>query len=139
MRTGCLALSVVLSGVVCGCGGGDAPPKYAVSGTVTYQGLALDKGTILFLPADGKGPPDGAPIIKGNFQCEATLGEKKVQIRASLENKGGAEAEGDHQMPTEMNMPAPVIVEMVPEKYNSNTTLTKEVTTGDNVFEFKLD
>lgn len=53
----------------------------SVTGTVTYEGKTVDSGAITFLPADGQGPPSGAPIENGNYKVEPiTPGMKIVQI-----------------------------------------------------------
>lgn len=132
--------SALLLLVVGGCGGvDDAPAKYTVSGTVSFSGQPVSEGTILFMPEDGNGRPDGGPIKDGKFEFESTKGKKRVEIRASLigEVKEGSE----NAMPSEMGMKTPEVTEMIPEKYNSKSELTQDVTTdaGKNKFEFRLE
>ena len=71
-----LAPTVVL---IHGCGNNAA----RVTGQVTYEGELVGRGTITFLPVDGKGPTAGAAIVNGSFTVEDMLpGEKVVQIEA---------------------------------------------------------
>jgi hypothetical protein len=67
------ALPLLLA--LAGCGGA------SVSGTVTYQGKAVEDGYISFQPADGKGTPVGAPIAAGKYTVSGLVaGKYKAQI-----------------------------------------------------------
>jgi hypothetical protein len=71
-----LALTLAL---LPGCGGGAA----RVAGEVTYEGRPVGDGAISFLPADGKGPAAGGPIVGGQYTVEdLTPGPKLVKIEA---------------------------------------------------------
>lgn len=61
---------------VTGCGGGDdGPPRFRVSGTVTFDGKPVPAGTIYFQPAAGnKGPAGLAAIVKGKFDTSSGKG-----------------------------------------------------------------
>jgi hypothetical protein len=62
------------------CGGSGV----GVRGEVTYEGQPVEKGSITFLPTDGKGQPAGAAITNGRYSLDAiTPGPKVVQIEAS--------------------------------------------------------
>jgi hypothetical protein len=62
-----------------GCSGGAA----RVTGEVTYEGQPVGDGAISFLPADGKGPTAGGPIVAGQYTVEElTPGPKLVKIEA---------------------------------------------------------
>lgn len=69
---GCLGLA--------GCGGrgGDAgPPRYTLSGSVTFEGKPVPTGYISFVPDAAKGntgPGAGATISNGKFATEAGKG-----------------------------------------------------------------
>jgi hypothetical protein len=57
--------------LVAGCGGSKAPPRYNLSGKVTYRGAAVPHGTIFFLPDKAKGnvgPPISVPIANGVYK-----------------------------------------------------------------------
>jgi hypothetical protein len=75
-RGGILIFSMAL---LCGCGGGAA----RVTGEVTFEGQPVGDGAISFLPADGKGPAAGGPIVAGRYTVEnLTPGPKLVKIEA---------------------------------------------------------
>lgn len=52
-----------------------------VSGTVTWEGKALEQGSITFFPADHKGAAQGAFVINGRYTLTGlTPGRKRVRI-----------------------------------------------------------
>ena len=128
---------LLLAVVATGCGGG-GPGRYGVSGTVTFKGKNLDKGQITFSPAEQKGMQGGAEIVNGSYKIDAkqglTAGKYKVSI--SSPEGGTSVAAGENPGdPAEVKLPT----ERIPEKYNAKTELTKDVTDGDNKFDFNLD
>lgn len=69
----------MLVGVVCpiGCGGDSGPPRYQVSGAVTYQGQPVPKGFVTFSPDTSQGnsgPGGGAEIVDGRYVTAAGKG-----------------------------------------------------------------
>src|SRR5438105_14541378 len=83
-RWTCLAACGLLLVSALGCGG-----TANVSGMVTYDGKAVERGKIRFLPLDDKGELDGKGLIvgvdisKGNYKAmDVPLGKKKVAIHA---------------------------------------------------------
>jgi hypothetical protein len=61
---------------------GCAKPTSA-HGKVTYDGKPIEQGAITFLPANGVGPSDGAPIKAGEYAARITSpGRKIAQIIA---------------------------------------------------------
>ncbi|HEV3418359.1 MAG TPA: hypothetical protein VG056_16160 [Pirellulales bacterium] len=64
--------------VIPGCG-----RSTSISGSVSYEGNAVGNGSIVFQPADGRGPTAGAAISDGRYQVESLMpGKKIVQIIA---------------------------------------------------------
>lgn len=63
-----------------GCG---APAAYDISGTVTFEGVPIERGEISFVPTAPGQSPDGGPIEQGQFRLAVKPGDKIVQIRAS--------------------------------------------------------
>jgi hypothetical protein len=64
----CLVLTSVAIAAEIGCGDSSGlPRRYAVSGTVTYKGEPLVKGTISFVPVDANGRAAGGTISKGQY------------------------------------------------------------------------
>ena len=112
-----LTLAVLLAG----CGGDKTPEKFTVAGTVTLDETPIEKGTISFLPADGNGPTAGAVIQNGRYSAEVPAGSKKVSIQAP-------KVVGQRKLFDTPDSPTTdQVKEMVPEKYNSKTTLTADI------------
>ena len=109
-----------------GCGGGSEVDLGEVTGTVTLDGKPLPNAYVQFIPQGGGRPAGGTTDEAGNYKliysasaAGALVGPAKVSITT-----------GDPEDPKR------------PEKlgpgYNSKTTLTAEVTPGDNVHNFDL-
>jgi hypothetical protein len=113
-----------------GCGGAasDAPVLVTVRGNITLDGKPLATGEVLFVPADGVGRSDAAPISAGQYEMKCTVGDKTVSITANEE------------VPSKTPGGIPDYIKLVPAKYNSKTTLKASVT-GDkeSTIDFKLD
>ncbi len=83
--SGTLAVFAVL--VLAGCGRGDKPPMADASGTVTYNGAALEGATVMFIPDTGM-PSTGVTDAAGRFTFNtrgddgAVVGPGKVAITA---------------------------------------------------------
>lgn len=119
-----------------GCKGSDAPDRYPVTGTASFQDQPIEKGTILLLPEDGNGRPDGGDIVNGEFQLQSTPGKKRVEIRANVE----VETPEDQKQPAQLQMETRTYKEIIPPRYNSASELTAEVEAKDqNRLEFKLE
>jgi hypothetical protein len=117
---------------VAGCGGSGG--RLAVSGTVTYKGVPVEQGSIAFIPTAGKGAY-GASIFKGTFAIPADRGLEpgtyKVMISSTVvEGKPPLEPGGPD---------GPQPKELIPAKYNSQTTLTREIKAGQAKLAFNLD
>jgi hypothetical protein len=114
----CALLLLFLVG--CG-GGGSGPETFTVSGNVSLDGKPIEKGTISFVPADGKGPTAGAVIKDGAYTAKVTAGSKKVTIVAP-KVVGTRKLYDTPDSPTTEE-----IKESIPAKYNSKTTLTANI------------
>jgi hypothetical protein len=128
-----LFLILVSLGLV-GCG--DKTNRWPLAGTVNWQGRPLEKGSILFVPAQGhRGPKVGAPIVNGEYQIAkergASPGTYRVEVRADT-------GEYPHA-PTDRPRPrlaAPQIV--IPAEYNRESSLTAVVSRDQTRFDFNL-
>ncbi|MCE9561055.1 MAG: hypothetical protein K8U57_03270 [Planctomycetes bacterium] len=92
------------------------------------NGRPLESGTITFTAPDGK-PPAQATIANGSYSLQSLPGERRVEIRqyVDVKNKKGPGGE-------------PLTVDVIPVKYNNNSTLKATVTeAGPNQFDFKLE
>jgi hypothetical protein len=117
---------LVASFVAVGCGDGK-PPKYKLSGTVSYEGQPIPEGTIMFLASDLRGQPETAPIKDGKYALEVTAGQKKVVVEASK-----------FVGPPDKTMGVRPRDQYLPNKYNVDTTLTKELKPQDDVYDLVL-
>lgn len=114
-----------------GCSRGDG--LTAISGTVTYDKQPVRSGTIDFVPADGKGPTAAAVITDGKYSVKAAPGPKSVSIE-------GVKVIGKRPLNREPNAPMVEIQErIVPDKYNTMTTLTCEIKPNVNTYDFALE
>ena len=137
MRIGCLLLLNLV--VLFGCGGQTGPERVVLTGTVTYQGEPIPKGSIRFIPTgETKGPNSGSNIQDGTYEAKArggvVLGTHRVEIRATRptgESKPKATQHlNEFPEPTEQYLPA---------KYNDESELTLEVTASERTHNFNLD
>jgi len=116
-----------------GCGGGDdGPEMYDVSGEVTFDGVPVESGRILFRSTDG-GKAFAGEIKDGSYELETEPGPMTVEVTASRIVPGKfTSASPDDE-------PEPVGEMYIPAKYNSKTELSATVTEdGDNEFPFSL-
>ena len=113
--------------LICGCS--QDPKLFPVSGTVTFDGAPMPDGDILFIPVDPALGPEPGTIKDGKYTVKAREGKKRVEIRASKILPGGAKGAGGEPVPEDY----------LPQKYNSESTLTAEVkSSGENKVDFPL-
>lgn len=134
-----LALVMAMIFWLQGCGSA-GPERFAVKGTVTLDGEPVSEGSISFIPSGPEGgPTTGSLIENGKFSIPAekgaVLGDHKVEIRAPKQT--------GNQIPVTPPAVSPdgmvdEVVESIPEKYNSKTTLIHTIERGPNVVEFDL-
>jgi hypothetical protein len=130
-----ICLSIVLSIILIGCGGGDTPDLVTVEGTVTLDGKALPNATVEFTPSGEEG---GRPSIavtdeSGDYELQYTAANAgappgKYTVRITTATTTTDEQGNDVDVP-----------ETLPAKYNVETELEKEVKAGANTFDFSLD
>jgi hypothetical protein len=131
-----LALSITFAG--CGWGDTDELPRQALSGTVSLDGQPLALGSIQFRPSSAAEPlPVGAEIKDGTFKIPRdegpTPGNYRVIINSSGERKPLTQAESSGE-----KLPG-VLPDLIPEQYNSKSTLTAKVEADKpNTFDFPL-
>lgn len=114
---------------ICGCTS-SSDGLEPVEGTVTFDGQPVEDGRIQF-----RGKIDSrafsAPIVAGKYATELPVGTSSVEITASRPIPG----KFDESNPGER---VPVGEMYIPAKYNSQTELTAEITSGSNVADFAL-
>jgi hypothetical protein len=111
---------------------GSAP---TVTGTVRLDGQLLPTGVIALIPVDGTpGPGGGGEIKEGKYAIKKGLraGRYRVEIRSTRRL--------DRQVPNFMVPPVLVDeeVSVIPEEYNTRSSLIREVGPGSKVLDFDL-
>lgn len=129
--TRCVAVTTVALFLLvpAGCGS-SGPPLGTVKGKVTLNGEPLEFASVRFQPtAAGGKPSSGYTDAEGNYELRFTkdrngamVGTHKVRISTFAQSNDGK---------------AP-IPERVPQEYNDQTTLEREVVAGDNTHDFEL-
>jgi hypothetical protein len=108
------------------------PTSGDVRGTVTLDGKALEDGTIRFTPIDGKGGTAGGMIKDGQFAFSAPIAKHRVEISATRMTGGRTTPADRHSDAVE------AVVDLIPEKYNTQSELTLDVKGGLNEPRFDL-
>ena len=110
---------------VAGCGHGDRPALAPVHGRVTLDGKPLAGAAVHFEPESGRRASSGVTNTDGEYVLK--------YIRDDL---GGAMGKNTVRISKQKTRdPAS---ETVPDKYNTETILTADVTAGENDFPFEL-
>lgn len=117
-----------------GCGDKSQVRRAAVEGSVTFDNEPVEQGVILFVPDVGVvGPPVQVMITKGKYTAPAatgpTVGRNSVQITAN--RKTGKER-------LVQGVQAEEVVQFIPDKYNTETTLQATIVPGENSIDFDL-
>jgi len=146
MSVSLVALGVTLAAVGCGGSDPDRPKLGKVTGTVTYKGKPLTKGTVTFTPISGKGE-GGDQIASGEIQSDGTyslttfdtddgavLGQHAVTVRSGEEIVSGKPATPGG--PIEYKLPK----SSIPKKYESvgSTPLKYTVEPGGKTIDLEL-
>ncbi|MFM8272068.1 MAG: hypothetical protein ACKODX_06995 [Gemmata sp.] len=133
MRNHCWVVGVLLCA---GCGGSNVVP---VSGTVKLNGQPLANATVSFTPAEGAAPGPGSigtTDANGRYTLQvattnapgAVIGKHRVSITAH--SGGDPSVVPSSAPPAPGDKPVPASKSLVPEEYNSKTTLTFDVPKG---------
>ncbi len=128
------AIVLCVLGLAVGCSGApnDMPDVAAVSGKVLFDGEPLTDARITFQPESGRPSTattneNGEYVLLYNVDVPgAKIGKHKVQISKTNDTKdeNGEVIKSD---------------EIVPSKYNRETTLEETVEDKDNVIDFNLE
>lgn len=103
-----------------------------IGGAVTYDSKPVTKGSLRFLPADGAGPTAACEIIDGKYSVNVSPGKKRVEIEAYR-------VVGQRRHGNDPKNPMQDIHEQIlPEKYNSQSTLVTEIQSSSRVYDFAL-
>ena len=111
---------------ISGCGGSqvdyEGPPRFQVTGAVSIDGKPVPDGSINFIPLDG-GRKSYAGIIDGAYTVEEGKGPNagKYKVEVYGNEVTGEAVDEDLGPPTK---------DIVPPKFNVNTSLEIEITEG---------
>ena len=125
LRAACVLL---LSAALCGCQRG--PEVGTVKGTISLDGQPVEGGIVRFVPADGNSQPADCVITDGAYIVTMPLGEKKVEVfwaKSKSDLPVDTAGQGNEQ-----------IVQMIPARYNTQTTLSHTVVKGEEQKDFQL-
>jgi hypothetical protein len=132
-----LSIAMAIGLLTAGGCGAEAGSRRAVSGTVTFNGAPLDRGTITFTAtSDSGGERGGALIDNGKYELPAAHGLEpgtyRVEISSPEESTSSAEDYAAGNMP--LTNPDRIAAE-----FNTESSLTVEVTSsGPNEFNFAV-
>jgi hypothetical protein len=127
------AFAIVLL-VAAGCSNG----RNSVQGKVSYDNNPVDSGSIVFSP---EGDPAGRPQAKGEIKGGEysissnegpSTGKHKVQVYWNKKTGKQIGTPGDASVKTDQ------VIQMIPKKYNSETTLSVDISSGSNEQNFAL-
>jgi hypothetical protein len=108
--------------------------KPVMEGTVTLDGIPIEKGTIRLIPFDGNGQTAGCGIVDGKYRMQAAPGRMQVRINANRK---------DGTMLDPLNPGSGARVdryrEYIPDRYNEKSELEFTVQAGRNVADFMLE
>lgn len=133
----CLGLCMLASLGLEGCGSvaDDQPDLGQVSGQVTLDGQPLAAANIYFQPVEGGRNSTATTDDQGNYVLDylrdlkgAKIGQHKVRISTFVEPVKGDDGAVEN----------PGKKELVPDKYNKQTELEKEVKAGENVINIEI-
>ena len=130
------AVLLVLALLLAGCGKEHLPIK----GRVTFDGTPVDGGVILFVPEpDASGKPSsastGGKIIAGEYTLDGERGPFPGRYRVLITWK---QKTGQKITRQSDGLQFDEMVQVIPQEYNSATTLTAEVATNKTTFDFDL-
>lgn len=115
-----------------GCGGSEDPlGRIAVTGTVTLDGQPVSNGTIRFAPMEGAkhATVAGATIIDGLYKIAQEQGLPPGTYKVVV---SAPQSEGEAGDPMAPGYKEPVVRELVPARYNTQTELTAEISSTDS-------
>ncbi len=129
-RKSVIWLLCAAASVCTGCGPGD---KGYVNGRVTLDGNPVEKARVHFHPVGGGRMSQGVTGANGDFELRYTIDEKGALIGEHKVVISTGEPVLDDKTGREYFLP-----EVIPAKYNKNTTLTANVKAGNNPIDFEL-
>jgi len=131
MKSLCVySLFAVAAVILAGCSESQLETQ-AVTGTVTFDGTPIAEGEIIFRDAAGKVRSCGGQITDGKYSFDASPGSKKVEITAMRDVPGKMDTSNP-------GVEVPLRTQYIPATYNTETTLTADVSSDKTTFDFEL-
>ncbi len=130
-------IALLFVGAVLASGGCTSGSKQvAVKGTVHFDGSPVEEGSISFFPEDGEARKASAAIINGEFAIPAERGPApgKFKVEISWMRKTGKKIPS-----ADPGIEIDERKEVIPAKYNTASTLLRDITSGDNTLEIRLE
>jgi hypothetical protein len=114
------------------------PQRLSITGNITLKGIPLDQGRIEFLPTEqGQSFATGAMILNGAYTVPAEHGLPLGKYRVIIHSTAPPTGDPSEKAP---GSDLPILKERIPPSYNSESTVTVEVTAdGPNRFDFMID
>jgi len=139
IRTVCALIVCVC---VVGCGPGNPHKRMAVSGSVKFDGVALDQGLIQFEPPAGSTAHVNASavITNGKYELPVAGGLAPGSYKVSISSHAAAAPLSNDPVKAMEDASKPPPPERIPAKYNAATELQIEVKQQEtpNKFDFDL-
>lgn len=126
-----LALACVLAA---GCGRGSKLRRLPLAGSVTFAGQPVEDGLIEFIPVEATpGPSFGGMVKAGRYDVPAAqggheAGTYRVQITSSRVSAKTLTVNTQVFRPDGAEMEVPVMENLIPAKYNVQSTLRATIT-----------
>ncbi|MCL4206743.1 MAG: carboxypeptidase regulatory-like domain-containing protein [Pirellulaceae bacterium] len=122
-------------GILSGCSGSSSPPLGQVEGTVTLDGQPVAEARVYFSPVEGGRTSEALTDSSGRYVLQysgtdagAIVGEHVVRITTYEEPISEDDGSVSGGVP-----------ERIPDKYNTNSTLTREVKRGKQTIDLALE
>jgi hypothetical protein len=134
-RPASILLAVISSCVLAGCG-----KSTPLHGTVIYDGQPVEHGLIVFIPAEDSDSP-GAQLAKVAVQVndgkyslspERPLASGKYRVEITWEKVISVTGKNKNNLKIEKE-------QLLPEKYNTESTLIRDVQSSDSTLDFNLE
>ena len=137
MRAAFLSCAVTLVCLLLSCSS-SGPKKAEVSGTVSFNGVEIEEGSIQFIPVEGNSGPAAGGIIKnGRYHISrdngVTVGKNRVELKAFAYS--GKKIQDPTAPPGVMTDER---IQVFPPEYSDNSTVIKEIEAGANTIDFHI-
>lgn len=134
-----ILVTALVAALVAGCGHG-GPQMGSVKGKVTLDGQPIAQAVVTFAPLDGGPASSGMTAEDGTYRIACPLGEgavvgkHRISIRSqppvpAMAGQVPDEDDPNYNPAWDASARAPAFVERIPERYNTNSDLVREVCT----------